>query len=114
MQTPYFRSDLTHLTWFDIRNIRHYLSTSLMCIFLLLSLANNLAIAQSESESQQVEVPQALGPDAMKSLVSKLDEDQTAALVELMGLLQTPASGEATSANGESAGTLRFSFPFSV
>ena len=45
---------------------------------------------------QEVEVPQALGPEAMKELVSKVNENQTAALIELISLLSTPTDKNQT------------------
>ena len=107
MQTPSFCSDLSPLTRFDIRKARHYLSAGLLCIFILLASVGGIAQAQSENaETQEVEVPQALGPDAMKALVSKLDEDQTAALVELMDLLQSSADKDGNPSGAESRGML--------
>ena len=51
--------------------IRIYLSTIFLCIFLLLPMTSATAQAQSENSAmQEVEVPQALGPDAMKALVA--------------------------------------------
>ena len=64
-----------------------------VCIMLSILPVCGTAQAQGESsETQAVEVPQALGPDAMTALVSKLDEKQTAALVELITLLNSSAS----------------------
>jgi len=45
---------------------------------------------------QAVEVPQALGPEAMQALVSKLNDKQTAALVELIQLLDSSAGNSDT------------------
>ncbi|MCP4924894.1 MAG: hypothetical protein GY916_03005, partial [Gammaproteobacteria bacterium] len=107
MQTLSFRSDLSSLTWFDIQKSSNYLSAGLLCIFILLSSVGGIAQAQSENaETQQVEVPQALGPDAMQALVSKLDGEQTAALVELMDLLQSSADKSGNLNAAESAGAL--------
>jgi len=107
MQTLSFGSDLFLLTRFDIRKTRNYLSTGLLCVFILLASINGTALAQSEnSTTQQVEVPQALGPDAMRALVSKLDEEQTAALVSLMDLLQTSADKNGSTGKAESPGAL--------
>ena len=107
MQTPSFRSNLFPLAWFDIRKTRNYLSASLFCIFILLSSVNGMAQAQSASQdTQEVEVPQALGPDSMKALVSKLDGKQTAALVELVELLNSSADKNANPAGEESPGAL--------
>jgi small-conductance mechanosensitive channel len=111
MQSSSSRRDLFLLTWFDMRisrrKIGSYLSASCLCVFMLFSMINATAYAQSvNSEIQQVEEPQALGPDAMKALVSKLDAKQTAALVELIGLLNASAGKAETSPEVESQGTL--------
>ena len=64
------------------------------------------SLAQSESSDMQaVEVPQALGPEAMQSLVSKLNEKQTAALVELIDLLGTSAGNSETANRAEQRAT---------
>ena len=66
------------------------------------------AYAQSESsEMQEVEVPQALGPEAMKELVSKLNENQTAALIELISLLSTPTDKNETLPTVRESGSAR-------
>jgi small-conductance mechanosensitive channel len=76
-----------------MKKITTLLSTSLLCVVVLFSAINGVAIAQTESsEVKAVVVPEALGPDAMSALVSKLDEKQTAALVELIGLLNSSAT----------------------
>jgi hypothetical protein len=107
MPTPNFHPDLFRLTWFYIVKTRHYLSASLLCLYLLLSMVNGIAQAQTaSSESRQVEVPQALGPEAMESLVSKLDGEQTAALVQLMDLLRASAAQGAGSGETDSRGAL--------
>ncbi len=87
MQFLIYRCDLFLLTWFGTgmsrQRTKSYLTAGLLCIFVSLSMINTTAYAQSESsQAQEVEVPQALGPDAMKELVSKLNEKQTAALIE--------------------------------
>ncbi|MFA9421337.1 MAG: mechanosensitive ion channel family protein [Gammaproteobacteria bacterium] len=76
--------------------IRCLFSTFLLCFFVSVATVGGVALAQTEgSEIESVEVPEALGPDAMSALVSKLDEKQTAALVELIQLLNSSAiSGE--------------------
>jgi small-conductance mechanosensitive channel len=82
-----------------MQNARIFLSTIFFSVFMLLATIGGAAHAQSESSaSAEVEVPQALGPDAMKALVSKLNENQTAALVELMELLSTPPGKDEVSA----------------
>ena len=61
------------------------------------------AYAQSESsEMQEGKVPQALGSESMKELVSKLNENQTAALIELISLLSTPTDENETPRSRES------------
>lgn len=80
--------------------IRCLISTLMLCIFLLLPPME--ALAQSDnSEMQAVEVSQALGPEAMQALVSKLNEKQTAALVELIQLLDTSAGNSETTSRAE-------------
>ncbi len=79
--------------------IRSLLPTFVLCILVLVATIDGVALAQSgNSEMNAVEVPQALGPDAMQALVSKLNEKQTAALVELIELLDTSASNSETRA----------------
>jgi small-conductance mechanosensitive channel len=108
MQTQSSRSELSPLNWLGIQKTRYYLSAGLLSILILLSSVGGIAQAQSEgAQSSEVEVPQALGPDAMKALVSKLDQGQTAALVELMDLLQNSADSDRSSAAAESAGALK-------
>ena len=63
------------------------------------SLGPPLAQAQSESGSAEaVEVPPELSPESIQSLVSNLDDEQTEALVDLIGLISTAAGNEAASA----------------
>jgi len=102
-----YRNDLFLLSWIATgmtsQKIKTYLSAGLLCIFISISTIGGTAYAQSESSaSQEVEVPQELGPDAMKELVSKLNESQTAALVELIELLNAPAdeNGASPAAKG--------------
>ena len=100
MQFLIYRCDLFLLTWFgrgmSRQKTKSYLTVGLLCIFVSLSMIDATAYAQSESSPmQQVEVPQALGPEAMKELVSKLNEKQTAALIELIGLLNARTENEA-------------------
>jgi small-conductance mechanosensitive channel len=72
--------------------ITKYLLTTLTIFVGLLLTIDGVALAQSEnSEMILVAVPEELGPEAMNALVSKLDENQTAALVELIKLLGTSA-----------------------
>ena len=73
--------------------IRRLFATFLLCVFVSVATVGGVALAQSENtEMESVEVPEALGPDSMSALVSKLDEKQTAALVELIGLLNSSVS----------------------
>ena len=75
--------------------IRCLFSALTLCILVLLPPME--ALAQSEnSEMQAVEVPQALGPEAMQALVSKLNDKQTSALVELIQLLDSSAGNSET------------------
>ena len=106
-----YQYDLFLLTWFGMRVIRQkiksYVTVGVLCIFVSLSMISVTAYAQSEgSEIQEVEVPQALGPDAMKELVSKLNENQTAALIELIGLLNAPTDKSEALSVVESRGVL--------
>ena len=62
-------------------------------------LGHGAARAQSASNSDEtVEVPAELSPEAIQSLVSKLDEAQTAALIDLIGLISSTAGEEAAAA----------------
>ena len=45
---------------------------------------------------QEGKVLQAFGSESMKELVSKLNENQTAALIELISLLSTPTDENET------------------
>ena len=76
---------------------RCLLTTFLLGFLLLISSIDGIALAQSETpEMEVIEVPQALGPDSMQALVSKLNEKQTAALVELITLLNSSAGNAET------------------
>ena len=61
---------------------------------------NGLALAQIETGDQSVVVPEALSPEAMSALVSKLDEEQTEALIKLMELLNASAGSETSDPTG--------------
>jgi len=88
-----------------MRKFRICLPTIFLSVFMLLATIAGSAHAQNESSAAaEAEVPQALGPDAMKSLVSKLNENQTAALVELMQLLSAPAGKDEVSAVAQGPG----------
>jgi hypothetical protein len=66
---------------------------ALLMFFMGLSLPPGPAIAQStDTGEKSVELPAALGPEAMSALVSKLDQEQTDALVKLVELLNTSAT----------------------
>lgn len=106
MPSPPSRTSPSLFSWFDMRNTRHCLPTGLLCIFILLSMGGASAQAQSDKSETQVEVPLALGPDAMKSLVSKLDGEQTAALVQLMELLNTSADNSKAASKTDSPNAL--------
>ena len=82
-----------------MQNIRTSLPTIFLSVFILFAAIAGSAHGQDESSAvAEVEVPQALGPDAMKALVAKLNENQTAALVELMELLRAPTGNDEISA----------------
>ena len=111
MQSTARRYDLTSITCPDMRftrmDIRSYLSATLLCVFMLLSTITGSAHAQNESsQSQQVAVPPALGPESMQALVSKLNPDQTAALVELIELLNTASQSAAANADTSRPGAV--------
>ena len=56
-----------------MQNIKTFASTVFLSVFMLLATIAGSAHAQSEgSASVEVEVPQALGPDAMKALLGRL------------------------------------------
>ncbi len=75
-----------------MKTFKRSLPSIIIGIFLLASTTSNGAFAQSEEINQaSVEVPRALGPESIQALVSKLDEKQTSALVELIGLLKSSA-----------------------
>ena len=76
-----------------MKSNKSFITTFLLGILLLVSTFDSAALAQSEvTEAEAIELPTALGPESMKSLVSKLDEKQTAALVELIDLLNNSAA----------------------
>ena len=106
MLSPPSPTSLSLPTWFELRNVRHCLSAGLLCIFILLSMASASAQAQSDNSESDVEVPLALGPDAMKSLLAKLDGEQTAALVQLMNLLNASADNSKAASDVDSPGAL--------
>ena len=67
---------------------------SLLLFFLGFPLPSETVFAQStDADQNAVGVPAALGPEAMSSLVSKLNQEQTDALIKLMELLNTSATG---------------------
>ena len=87
-------------------NTKHCASIFGFCALLLVSMFGNPSFAQSEAaEPAQVEVPEGLGPEAMQSLVSKLDVSQTAALVELIELLNSSVASDRSMPAGDSPPT---------
>ncbi|MCP4008370.1 MAG: hypothetical protein GY726_02520, partial [Proteobacteria bacterium] len=62
----------------------------LLFVGLLLPLGSAFS-AEAENSAEWVDVPPALGPEAMTNLVSNLDTEQTNALVKLMELLNVSA-----------------------
>jgi small-conductance mechanosensitive channel len=111
MQTPSAWKTVFMTIQFDLvkspKKIRILIWSGLVCIMLSTLSIGTTAQAQSENpESQVVELPQALGPDAMTTLVSRLDEKQTAALVELITLLNSSASDNPSLPEGDKQGVL--------
>jgi len=68
----------------------HLLLLPLLLLGLLLPVSSVFS-AEETSAEKWVEVPPELGPEAMTSLVSKLNQEQTDTLVQLMALLNTSA-----------------------
>ena len=69
------------------------LSAFSLLLFLGILLPGSSAFsAETDKNDKWVEVPAALGPEAMTALVSNLDQEQTDALVKLMELLNTSAA----------------------
>jgi len=89
-----------------MKTFRYLLSMILLGFLLYVPTFDGTAFAQSENpEMEVVEVPQALGPESMQALVSKLDEKQTAALVELISLLNSSANNVDSVAGQENLAT---------
>ena len=87
-------------------NTKHCAFIFGFCALLLVSMFGNPSFAQSEAaEPPQVAVPEGLGPEAMQSLVSKLDVSQTAALVELIELLNSSVASDSSMPAGDSQPT---------
>lgn len=83
------------------------LTAVLICLMLSLPAIDASAQVQGEDSGQAtVELPPALAPDSMKALVSKLDEKQTAALVELVELLNASAAKSEQQAGADSRGAI--------
>ena len=90
-----------------MQKTRNVLSLIFLSMFISLATMGGIAHAQSEgADSPKVEVPQELGPEAMQALVSKLNENQTAALVELIGLLNAPTDKNDAVAPAEGPGAM--------
>lgn len=111
MQSPSFWKTVFITGPFDQvktpKTMRALMWIGFVCVILSVFPLVSTAQAQSASpETQVVEVPQALGPDAMTALVSKLDKNQTAALVELMTLLNSSASDGESLSVGNKPGIL--------
>ncbi len=65
------------------------------------------ALAQSQSAAageESVELPKELSPEAMQALVSKLDDKQEAALIELIGLIEAAADNRQGAVEAEGQG----------
>ena len=83
------------------------LAISLLIALLVTLVTFGIAKAQDETApAQQVEVPQSLSPEAMQTLVSNLDEEQTAALVQLMDLIHASAGQQESSTGAGSMGVV--------
>ena len=88
-----------------MQKTRNLLSLIFFSVFMLLATMGGIAHAQTGStDSQKIEVPQELGPEAMQALVSKLNENQTAALIGLIELLNAPTDNAAALAEAEGLG----------
>ena len=77
-------------------NILHRLQINiiLLALFIFVPLSPG-AVAQENTDSgATTTLPEALGPEAMQSLVSKLNPQQTEALIGLIQLLNESVSGE--------------------
>lgn len=88
-----------HTIRFDaMKSIIHTASSFFLLLGLLLIPAIPTVAQVLESDEQAVDVPEALGPEAMSDLVSRLDPEQTAALTKLMELLSASVTGGAAAA----------------
>ena len=87
-------------TMFTVKTAaRRFSLISLFALVGIFALGNTATRAQSDSsDTESVEVPAELSPEAIQSLVSKLDEKQTLALVDLIGLISSTAGNEAAAA----------------
>ena len=72
---------------------QYFISISFLFLLGVFANQDTTALAQTETDGL-VAVPEALGPEAMSALVSKLDEEQTEALIKLMELLNASAGAE--------------------
>ena len=111
MQSRASLSVLNPMACFDMRvtmqKNRNFLFLIFLSVFMSLATVGGIAHAQSESsDSQEVEVPQELGPEAMQALVSKLNEKQTAAFIGLIDLLNAPTDNAAALAEAKGPGAM--------
>ena len=72
--------------------IKRFSVLSLLLVLGILLPGSSAFSAETDKNDKWVEVPAALGPEAMTVLVSNLDQEQTDALVKLMELLNTSAA----------------------
>ena len=66
-----------------------------LLLILLLTVPPMAAVAQGEEPNTDATMPEALSPESMSALVSKLDAEQTAALTSLIELLSSSVDGAA-------------------
>lgn len=83
--------------------IKHFSVLSFVLLVGLMLPGSSAISAETDGGDKWVEVPAALGPEAMTSLVSNLDQEQTDALVKLMELLNTSAAIEPGTVTPEQA-----------
>jgi len=86
-----------------MRILKHlFLLPFLLSLGALLPLGSAFS-AEAENSAEWVDVPPALGPEAMTNLVSNLDTEQTNALVKLMELLNVSAENAPDTVTAEQA-----------